>query len=559
MGNIILLDHQLSNMIAAGEVIERPSALVKELIENALDAKSKHIYITMVQGGIESLEIIDDGIGMDPDDVKLAFERHSTSKIKTKEDLFAPKTLGFRGEALPSIAAVSDVILKSAHQGVGTYLHQAYGKTKVIRETQTPDGTSLYITGLFANTPARLKYLKSPKYEGSLIVSLVEKFALSRPDVVFQLKDEDKVLINTPGTQELIDVLASVHGNQLARAAQVFKASDYEFELEMCWVHPQHHRSNNKGIHVYINQRMVRSYVLQNAILDAYQPYIPAHRYPLCILHLQLDPHLVDVNVHPSKWEVKLSKEGQLTQYIREQLTKALRTNMGASEATSTLKDIQIHEQVPFFDLNQYHVIEEQLDLELTETPIGFPVLDLVGQMHGRYIIASSPEHLYLIDQHAAKERINFENLMSQMNQTKQETLLLPLQIETSQSFMEHFEAFQEACALILVDIERFSSNSYILRNIPMWMKNIELQGMMHDLQDTFIDDQTLSEANLRHLSIANFACHQSVRFNQHLSDVEMRNIIDELSQCQQPYNCPHGRPTLIKLSAKQLWKDFER
>jgi len=532
---------------------------VKELIENALDAKAKHIYIQMRQGGIESLEITDDGVGMDPDDVKLAFERHSTSKIKTKEDLFAPKTLGFRGEALPSIAAVSDVIMKSSHQGVGSYLHQAYGKTKSLRPTDAPDGTSFYITGLFSNTPARLKYLKSPKYEGSLIVGLVEKFALSRPDVVFNLRDEDKVLINTPGTNQLIDALASVYGNQLARYAQVVKAKDYEFDVELCWVHPQHHRSNNKGIHLYINQRMVRSYSLQNAIVEAYQAFIPSHRFPMCVLHLSLDPQLVDVNVHPSKWEVKLSKEQYILQFIREQLAKALHSTMVASEARATLKDLHVHEQVPFFDVNQYHVMEEQLNLNIEETPRGFPVLDLVGQMHGRYIVASSPDELYLIDQHAAKERINFEIIMKQLHQSEQETLLLPLAIETTQSFMEHFEAYQKACEQIHVNIERFSINSYLLRNVPLWMKDIELSGMMQDLQDIYLDTQSFSEAKLRQVSLANFACHQSVRFNQHLSDIEMNNILHELSQCDQPYNCPHGRPTLIKLSAKQLWRDFER
>jgi DNA mismatch repair protein MutL len=559
VGKIILLDQHLSNMIAAGEVIERPSAMVKELIENALDAQAKHIYIQMQQGGIESLEIVDDGVGMDPEDVRLAFERHSTSKIKTKEDLFAPKSLGFRGEALPSIASVSDVILKSSHQGIGTYLHQSYGKIQTIRPTEAPDGTSLTIRGLFANTPARLKYLKSPQYEGSLIVSLVEKFALSRPDVVFNLRNEDKVLVNTTGSGQLIDALASVYGNQLARSAQTFSAQDYEMKVEVCWVHPQHHRSNNKAIHLYINQRMVRAYPLQNAIIEAFQAFIPSHRFPICVLHLSIDAQLVDVNVHPSKWEVKLSKESYITQFIREQINQNLHTHMYVGEARATSKEFQVHEQVPFFNVNQYPLQQEQMTLEVDEGFIGFPVLDVVGQLHGRYIIASTPEDVYFIDQHAAKERVNYERILSQLGQTQSEELLLPLHIETSLSFMEHFDDFKALLHSLELEIERFSSNSYLLRRIPVWMKELELSGMLQDMQDLFINQDTISEAKLRDLSLANYACHQSVRFNQHLSELEMKNIVLELSQCQQPYHCPHGRPTLIKLSARRLWSDFER
>ena len=559
MGVIRTLDAQLSNMIAAGEVIERPAAIVKELVENALDAQARHIEVTMVQGGLEALEVLDDGCGMDFNDARLAFERHSTSKIYEREDLFAPKHLGFRGEALPSIASVTRLSLQTSHQGEGSFVQIAYGEILAHERRDFPDGSRFWIEGLFAKTPARLKYLKQPSSEAFAIIQLMERFVLSRPDVAFTLKTEEKTLINSPGTGQILDAVASVYGNQLARQAEVFTASDYDFRLDGCWVHPQTHRSSPKAIHVCINQRMVRSYGLQQAILEAFQAYIPAHRYPVCVLNIQVDPRLVDVNVHPSKWEVRISKESALKELITHQLQFALKQLMRPTEASRVLNAFNVTEDLELMESSlSYETLEVQ-KLDLDRLQPQFPALDLIGQMHGRYIVASNEEALYLIDQHAAKERINYEWILRHLNTSNQQPLLLPVLIEVSPSFMEKFEAFKSACADVLIELEAFAHNSYLVRSVPLWMNDLNIEMLMQDLQSLFLDGTKLNEKDLRDEVIANLACHRSVRFNQVLTKDEMQHILSELAMCEQPYHCPHGRPTLVQLAADRLWRDFER
>lgn len=584
MGIIQRLDEQLSNMIAAGEVIERPMAVVKELVENALDAKARFVEVKITQGGIDSIEVIDDGVGMEPSDAQLAFERHTTSKITSKEQLFAPEFLGFRGEALPSIASVSDVILKTSKDEVGTYVHIAYGKILQVRPHSSSTGTHIRVEGLFRKTPARFKHLKSANYEAALIIDLLEKFSLSRPDVAFKLSDESKILLNTSGTNQMLEVLASSFGNRIARLAHEFTIKDYDFTIQGVWVDPQEHRSNNKGILIFINNRIVRSWYLQKAIVEAYLPYIPAHRYPVCVINLKMDAHLVDVNVHPSKWEVRLSKEQQAFYLILDGLSKQLSEFVHPKEHIEKIEE-PIREQTQLFNVNHYpennlsksieikeennsYTYTNQVKTEVTiethsvknDRHPTFPVLDLIGQMHGRYILASSEDDLYVIDQHAAKERINYELILEQLNENQNQfDLLIPIEIECSSAFMERFDEFKTILDLLHIHIEPFSLKSYIVRSIPLWLNQNDLTRFMQDLMDRFLSESKINQEILRESVIATMACHRSVRFNQALTPVEMRHIIEELSVCKQPYHCPHGRPTLVKQNAQSLWKDFER
>jgi DNA mismatch repair protein MutL len=559
MGIIRQLDAHLSNMIAAGEVIERPAAIVKELVENALDAQAKHIEVRMQQGGLEALEVFDDGVGMDFSDAGLAFSRHSTSKIKHESDLFAPQSLGFRGEALPSIAAVSRVVLETHHQGQSTRVRVEYGDMVSYEITEAMPGTRFWIEGLFARTPARLKHLRSPQKEASAIAQVLERFILSRPDVAFVLKNEDKTLLNSPGSGHLMDALAAVYGNQIARQSTPFEAEDYDYKIRGVWAHPQTHRSSAWGIQTFINHRMIRSYALQQAVVEAFRDHIPAHRYPICVIHIDVDPQLVDVNVHPSKWEVRLSKEGQLRSLIVSSLSAHLKTTLRPSEATHTLSsretmsdvNVQETESVPFF--------HESLSFDFDDSTQSFPALDLIGQMHGRFVLASSEDSLYLIDQHAAKERINYEQILTQLNAPEQHQLLVPLIVETSVSLMARFEAFCEHTRALNLELDPLSQTSYVVRAVPLWMQTLELEPFMQDLHLRFEQNARLDEAALRDEVVANLACHKSVRFNQVLNHHEMLQILKELSQCEQPYHCPHGRPTLVRLSANALWKDFER
>ncbi|MEI7667527.1 MAG: DNA mismatch repair endonuclease MutL [Erysipelotrichaceae bacterium] len=560
MGKIKRLDDHLTNMIAAGEVVERPSAVLKELIENALDAHAKYIEIKIEQGGIKKLEVIDDGDGMDESDVKLAFDRHSTSKISQVRELFAPLTLGFRGEALPSIASVSKVSLKSSNGQEGAAIIIDNGVIVSYHPQLGPQGTSVIVENLFQKVPARFKHLKSIQYEASLLLDLVEKFALSYRNVAFKVSNEDKVLLKTSGNGSWEDVLAYIMGNRLAHLAHTYTFEDHDFSLDVCYIEPSEHRSNPKNIYLFINHRIIRHYSIQKVIVEAFSSYLPAHRYPIICINITMDASLVDVNVHPSKWEVKLSKEQQLTYLIYDSLVKQFKTE-GSIKDHTLIPSSELSEQIPFFDTYSYQAPQDNDSIlaEVNSNQTSFPVLDVLGQLHGQYILASSPSTLYIIDQHAAKERINFESILKQMTNTKQRDLLLPLVIEVKPSFSQRMDDFNQALEYLMIQVEPFSINSIIIRKLPLWISVDNQEQFILNLIDRFLEDKPLTMTEVRHSTIATMACHKSVRFNQNLSHIEMKHIIEELSQCDQPYNCPHGRPTLIKIETKDLWKDFER
>ena len=564
MGKIHRLDEHLANMIAAGEVVERPMAALKELVENALDAQASHIEIRLVDGGIERLEVHDDGEGMDAQDLRQAFERHSTSKITSPFDLFAPKTLGFRGEALPSIASVAKVTASSSNGQEAHQIQINYGTPTSFRPFSRPQGTSITVEGLFRKTPARLKHLKSVAYESSLCVDLIEKMALSHPEVAFKLIANETILLNTTGRNDLLETLAMTYGNKLARQAHPFQVADHDFSVSGLWIEPQENRANNKNILVFLNTRLIRYYPLQKAVTEAYGSFLPPHRYPIVLLHVRVDPSLADVNVHPAKWEVKLSKEGQLCTLVADHLVTALRTTFQAKPLYRPHVE-PVAEQVPLF--NVVRGVEPLVTLpDVQETPSvyrhpTFPVLDVVGQLHGRYIVASDPETVYFIDQHAAKERINFEALLAQLDVkiNDHQELLVPLTLAVKPSFIPKVPDFIEALGQIGLEAEVLGDQHLVVRRVPLWLKDGTQEAFLADLVERFDEERTLSLASLRHAALATTACHRSIRFNQQLTSTELRTIVEELSHCQQPYHCPHGRPTLIKIAAADLWKDFDR
>lgn len=579
MGKIRKLDEHLTNMIAAGEVVERPMGVVKELIENALDAKAHSIEIRLIEGGITALEVSDDGEGMDESDLTLAFERHATSKISTQRELFAPKTLGFRGEALPSIASVAKVSATSSNGTQSNQVILEYGTMTVKRPYARPQGTTILVEHLFQKTPARLKHLKSVSYESALISDLVEKMALCRKDVAFKLIADEQLLFKTNGKNDWLETLAMTYGNRLARLAHPFHAQDNDFKVDGLWLDPQENKATNKSILVFLNQRVIRFYPIQKAVTEAYQNYIPPHRYPMVILNITVDASLADVNVHPSKWEVKLSKEQQLYYLIVDQLSKALhdtyRVKTFEPRLTSTTPIQQpLFEPAHYADNTPLPTWEAQETNPIVTNPQWeethsdqprrhptFPVLDLIGQIHGRYIVASDPDTLYFIDQHAAKERINYEKILSQIEKkiSVQQSLLVPLTVALKPSLKPRFEALQSDLDKLGVHIERFSENDIILRQVPLWLKEGTQEAFLNDLLDRFEEERSLSTESLRKGALATTACHRSVRFNQQLTSQEMNQILSELSVCDQPYHCPHGRPTLIKIATKDLWRDFDR
>lgn len=332
MAKIQQLDAHLTNMIAAGEVVERPMGVIKELVENALDAQATRIEVNINQGGTELMEVIDNGIGMDREDACLCFERHATSKIKTTEDLWAIHTLGFRGEALPSIASVSNLTLLTNNGEDSTRVEIRYGQRQSARPYPCNQGTQITVSGLFQKTPARLKHLKSIPYETSLILDVIQKFALSYPQVAFRLVHDGKEVFRSAGSGSLLEVMAIIYGRDLARQCIEVEGQDFDYTVRGLMALPSQTRASRNYMTVFINRRMIRSYRIQKAILEAYKNYIPQDRYPIVVLDIEMDSHLCDVNVHPSKWEIRLSKEQQLEFLIRDTLTRTLREHMQAPE-----------------------------------------------------------------------------------------------------------------------------------------------------------------------------------------------------------------------------------
>ena len=576
MAVIHRLDEHLTNMIAAGEVVERPMGVVKELVENALDAHATYITIRITEGGIDSIEVIDNGSGMDSADALLAFERHSTSKIATQNDLFSIHTLGFRGEALPSIASVSKTTLTSSDGNEATYVQIDYGTRTMVRPHACAQGTTIRVENLFRKTPARLKHLKTPQYEASIIIDLIEKFALCYPEVAFKLISDEKTVLESSGNGQLIDCIARTLSNPVARLAKEFSAADYDFAIEGALILPSQSRSNNKGIFIFINHRIIRSWQIQKAVLEAYRPFLSPDRFPIIVMHIRTDSSLVDVNIHPSKWEIRLSKEQQLFYLIVDQLTAYLRAYMAAPAVKLPAGD-PIMVQDPLFNVDHPdfypQVSSSESHLEIHEEPVAadkdlvkenasvFPHLTVLAQLHGRYILASASDGLYIIDQHAAKERVNYEKFQELLLHASSsfQTLTVPILIETKSSVMARFDELQDLMKQIDITLERLSGNSLLVRALPLWLNDVDETAFLNDMVDSFEAQRTISLAKVRADALASLACHASIRFNKSLTLPEMSNIVHELSQCRQPFNCPHGRPTFIKLSDEQLFKEFGR
>lgn len=633
MGRITQLDEHLTNMIAAGEVVERPMGIVKELVENSIDAKSKNIEIHILQGGIDTITIIDDGIGMDEKDATLAFERHATSKIKDIDDLWKISTMGFRGEALPSIASVSHVTLNTNNGEVSTLVDIEYGKRKEARPTATPLGTQIDVKNLFQKTPARFKHLKTPQYEFSLISDVVQKFALSHPEISFKLTHDGREIFRSTGNGNLLEVMMQIYGKDAVRDAMKIEGKDNDFKINGFALQPQVHRATKYYMLLFINERMIRSYRLTKAIQDAYAPYIPSDRYPIVVLNLTMDTQLVDVNVHPSKWDIRLSKEKQLEKLIYTTLSNALNGNISVPEIKPKEKvkvemptfdltyETKVHSEIneSFIKPNLIHenTIEEKtvtyepvkndmisnirknisreisepaFKIEKNEVPLevqsidikeelkkeektetkpeieikvknNLPEMEVLSQFAGRYILAQGEAGLYVIDQHAAEERYNYERIREKIlngDNTKQ-PLLIPLQIDVSMSVIAQMNEINELLKNIGIELEPFGNNSLICRELPVWMKNVNEEKFIQDMLDFYLKNTEINMEKLRKHAIATMACHSSIRFNRNLTIDEMKKVIEDLKQCEQPFHCPHGRPTFILLTHKQLEKDFMR
>ena len=601
MGKIHQLDTQTANMIAAGEVVERPMGVVKELVENAIDAGSTRITVSVIDGGMTKITVRDNGIGMDSEDALNAFKRHATSKIKGQNDLFDIHTLGFRGEALPSIASVSKVTLTTSDGNDSTRVQIEYGEMKNAGNYPCDEGTEISIEGLFYRTPARLKHLKSGSYENTLIQDVIVKFAFSYPSVAFTFISNDRISFQTTGKGNLLEVIYQAWGREAGENAIAVDFSDYDYHVTGYIVKPFLTRVSRNCMHVFLNGRMVRTFRLYKSILDGYEDFIVKGRNPLVVLNIEMDPQLLDVNVHPSKWEVRISKENQLEYLIKDNIREALKSTILAPvaevkavnqkvavepiffdtnsalvtpfvakkepETTETLKSA-IVESKPverFFKEEVKPVLEEKREEKIIEEKEvqheKLPEMTVIGQLHEKFILCSTEKGLAILDQHACQERVHYEELLQKLEETTPAMmdLLIPVSILAGNDLVERVDEINASIYDMHFQFEPFGRDTFIVRSVPMWMKEVEEESFLQDVIDNFKNDRDSKYARMEKKKIATMACHSSIRFNRTLSIDEMKEVVKQLYKCQNPYHCPHGRPTFIILDEKELTKEFLR
>lgn len=698
MSTIEIMSEALSNKIAAGEVIERPASVVKELVENSIDAGSSRIEVHVAEGGLSSIKVIDNGRGMDRADASLAFARHATSKLKDDKELFRIMTLGFRGEALPSISSVSHVTLQTwdGEADTGTEVRLEGGKVIHVTDAPLRQGTRIEVTDLFYNTPARYKYLKTIHTELSHIIDYINRLALAHPKISFLLSHNGRELLKTNGQGERLQVLAAIYGASIAKQMLPFSAEHIDFEVSGYLTKPDITRSNRQYLSIFINGRYLKNYAISQAILKAYHTLLPVNRYPIVMLSINMDPSLIDINVHPAKLEARVSKEAELTEWLEAELKKTLHQ---AQLIPSPLRQLKIKQPV---------VVQEQLDLRLplgerrewgekgsaqlqenkspyesdwtgersedgaihrvqnpvqyqgqqeaqtdeaepeeivqrpearvqepmesvhepmdrvqepadsvhgpmgrTQEPIQseqgadqpleqdlmkdsvkpqgtdqeaverlgsapsppastdippskakIPLLSPLGQLHGTYILAQNEDGLYMIDQHAAQERIWYEYFYQQLNQPARanQELLIPLVLEftaSEYSLMEEHLSFLEQIGL---KFEEFGYHSYMLRSHPHWFPEGEEEALVREIVELITHQKKQLEwIYFREKVAIMMSCKQAIKANHFLSYAEMEALLERLRTSSNPFTCPHGRPITVLLSKYDIEKMFKR
>lgn len=604
VGKITILNEQLANQIAAGEVVERPASVVKELVENSIDANSTYIKIEIEEGGLQSIKVTDNGDGIANEDCLLAFERHATSKIKHERDLFSIRSLGFRGEALPSIASVSRTEVKTCTgEGPGTHLVIEAGEVKHHSVAPSRKGTEVTVTRLFFNTPARLKHLKSVHTELGNISDVVNRLAMAHPEISFQLIHNGKQLLKTDGKNDLLQVIASAYGVSVAKNMVSLYNQSLDFTITGYTTKPTETRASRKYLSLFINGRYIRNYKLANAIIEGYHTFLPIGRYPISIIHIQMDPTLVDINVHPAKLEARISKEEELIELVKTTIQQVLQktnvipeikvdkpkiekpkqasfsfhfqTKNDEKQAIEHLwgdefKDIS-HDQVQREEKLLYPAqvektqAEEQKQVEKVERTEDekpeFPELHPVGQVHGTYIVAQNDEGLYLIDQHAAQERIKYEFYYDKLGETSNDLqdLLIPITFEMSLSEKQLVEEHRELFESFGIYFEPFGEKTYIVRSHPSWFPKGQEEETIRNIVDLLLEEKTFDLKKLREETATMMACKQSIKANQFLTQDEMATLIEMLKTCRSPYTCPHGRPVMVHFSTYELKKMFKR
>ncbi len=592
MSKIRVMDEHLSNKIAAGEVVEKCVSIVKELVENSIDAKANEIKIELEEAGLRKIKVIDDGIGMDKEDALLAFQRHATSKLYTDDDLFSISSLGFRGEALPSIASVSEVVLKTCQKDAGTLIHIKGGKILENTNSEARKGTSITVTNLFFNTPARLKHLSSYYTELSNIVDYVNKMALSYPNVKFILTNDEKELLNTDGSGNLLKVIKAIYGVDVARKMIKVASSNDDYDVDGYVSLPEINRSNRNYISILVNGRVVRNTILNRVINDAYQGFKEETRYPIVVLNITTDPSLIDVNIHPAKLDIKFSNFNDLQDMISEMIKTALHNKLLIPKIEVKEKNTEVRYENISLDLERNKINEPSSeytqnlsklinfnDDEITEEPEKItiinndyieevdikeklPELYPIGLFLGTYIGCQNEKGIYLIDQHAAQERINYEKFSYQISHPNNNKIspLVPIIIELPLNEIIIIKENKEILDNLHIEIEDFGSSALRITTIPTWIpKNNENKTIRLIFEQIIKKEKNFNLAKFHDHLAATMACKASVKGNTNITIQDMESLINDLRKCHNPFNCPHGRPTIIHFSIYELEKMFKR
>ena len=638
MPKIHQLSATLSNQIAAGEVIERPASVVKELVENSIDAQATQIDVKVSAAGLQTIHVSDNGIGIDPDDVATAFLRHATSKILTTRDLFNVHSLGFRGEALASIAAVADVTLTTATDaGIGAKIHVKGGQVESQTTAAHRRGTDVEVSDLFFNTPARLKYMKSQQTELGKIVDIVSRLALANPKIAFTVSHDGNMMVRTAGQGDLRQTLAGIYGLPVARSMVDFQAEDLDFKVSGLTSLPETTRASRNYLSLVVNGRYIKNFQLTKAVIAGYGSKLMVGRYPMGVISIQMDAALVDVNVHPTKAEVRLSKEDQLSHLLSEAIRARLAkenlipdamdnlpkrerydldqleltlnkispkttavpnqgaevrenadTNTGntptsqpAAQAEAAV-DLTINDldDRPIFDEPQrlaawdqrYQTLDANVapalvedtaasDLKRSEPTERFPDLTYLAQVHGTYLLAEAGDGLYILDQHAAQERVNYEFYRQAIGEVSndQQHLLVPIVLDYSAADAINIRTHRDVLEAVGLYLEDFGQNSFVVEHHPTWFKAGQEEDTIKEMVDWVLRDGKISVAAFREKTAIMMSCKRAIKANHHLDDQQARALLQKLPQCENPFNCPHGRPVLVHFSNTDLEKMFKR
>ena len=579
MGKIIQLNDQLSNLIAAGEVVENMASVVKELVENSIDANSTDIKIELLETGLQEIKVIDNGDGMSKEDILMCFQRHATSKIKTSHDLYHINTLGFRGEAMPSIASVSHMDIISSEGETGYKIELKNGVIQNQGEYSPRKGTTINVKYLFFNTPARLKHLKATNTELSYIVNYINKIALSHPEISFTLSNNKKVIFRTPGSNDHLKVLSNIYSIEIIKSMVPFENQNQYFKIKGFLTKPMFNRSTRNHVTLIANNRMIKNSKVINAVIDGFKTFIPIGKYPIVFLQIELDPLLIDVNIHPQKLEVKFTEQRMLHSLIRNTITETLQRLDLIPEmktpkkeqdykyetlnlSSDTLEPTLVKEDFMTFIENK---VGEKPELKIEQTietkTTKVPNMEYIGQYLGTYLIAQNSEGLFIIDQHAAAERIRYENYKKKFGEVEITTtkLLIPMTLDLSNAEVLQIKDNLDITLPLGVSLVDNNHSGVDILEVPSYFPKGFEQSYTEEIVKYIIEGRDLTVEGIRDDLAKNLSCKHSIKANKYINRIEIDKLLYDLEQCTNPYTCPHGRPVIIKFTQTEIEKMFKR